>query len=81
MPVAEAGCKYINPIHYDDLIIIETSIDTEYKKGLAFLYEIISEDKKTIHAKGFTKHAFINAEHKVIRPPEFIKNLKRDLFH
>ena len=74
LPVAEANCKYINSIHYDDLIIIDTSIDPKYKKGLAFLYKIISNDEKTIYAKGFTKHAFINSEHKVIRPPEFIKN-------
>jgi acyl-CoA thioester hydrolase len=78
MPVAEANCKYIKPIHYDDLIAIETSIDPEYKKGICFLYTILSEDEKRVCAKGFTKHAFINSEHKVIRPPEFIKDLMLD---
>ena len=78
-PLVEANCKYIKPIHYDDLIIIDTSIDLEYKKGIAFLYKILSEDQKTTLATGFTKQAFLNSKNKVIRPPDFIKNLIKGL--
>ena len=42
LPVAEAYCKYSAPAKYDDLLIIETSIDTRLKGALKFDYRIFS---------------------------------------
>jgi acyl-CoA thioester hydrolase len=64
LPVSEVYCKFSTPIQYDDV-----------KGGMKFDYCIKSEDSTKIHAKGYTKHAFVDKNGRVVRPPEFIKKL------
>ena len=75
LPVAEAYCKYSVPAKYDDLLTIETSLDTQLKGAIKFDYRIFSEDGKTLLAQGHTKHACLNRDGKVVRPPVFIKDV------
>lgn len=75
LPVAEARCKYATPAKYDELLIIEASLDAQYKGGLKIDYRILSEDEKTLHATGYTRHAFVNKDGRVIRPPQFMRDL------
>lgn len=78
LPVAEAQCKYAAPAKYDDLLIIETRLDAGYKGGLKIHYRILSQNGETLHATGFTRHAFMNTQGRVIRPPKFILNLIKE---
>ncbi len=78
LPVSEVCCKYLIPARYDDLIRINATLNTAFRAGMQFDYTIESNDKTTVHAKGFTKHAFVNGEGKVVRPPKFITSLIRD---
>jgi acyl-CoA thioester hydrolase len=73
LPVAEAYCKYSVPAKYDDLLMIETSLDTKLKGAIKFDYRVFREDGKTLLAQGHTKHACLNRDGKVVRPPAFIK--------
>ena len=75
LPVAETHCKYRTPAKYDDLLIIETSIDPAIKAGIKFDYKIVKDDNGDIVAEGFTKHPCLNREGKVVRPPKFIKEI------
>ncbi len=75
LPVSEAHCKYAKPAKYDDVLVIETSLDATMKAGLKFDYKIYKEDGKTLLAKGYTKHPYINQEGKVVRPPGFIDKI------
>ena len=75
LPVAEIFCKYAVPAKYDDLLTIETSLDTRVKGAIKFDYRIWSEDGKTLLAQGYTKHACLNRMGKVVRPPAFIKEV------
>ena len=77
LPVAEAQCKYHTPARYDEVLIIETSLDVKYKGGLRITYRILSQDEKTVHATGSTRHAYVNAEGRVVRPPTFMRELIR----
>jgi acyl-CoA thioester hydrolase len=82
LPVAEAHCKYSVPAQYDDVLVIETSLDTKIKGAIKFDYRVFSEEGQTLLARGYTKHACLNQEGKVIRPPKFIyevieKNLQQ----
>jgi acyl-CoA thioester hydrolase len=66
LPVAEAHCKYCVAAQYDDVLVIETKLDTQVKGH-------------TLIAKGYTKHACLNSDGKVVRPPGFIKDaIKRN---
>jgi acyl-CoA thioester hydrolase len=75
LPVAESHCKYATPAKYDDILVIETSLDTKLKAAIKFDYKIYKEDGITLIAKGYTKHPCVNREGKVVRPPEFLKTI------
>ena len=75
LPVAETYCKYVMPAKYDDRLIIETSLDTRLKGAIRFEYRIYSEEAQTLLAQGYSKHACLNRDGKVVRPPKFIKEI------
>lgn len=75
LPVSEVYCKYLHPAHYDDVLIIETSLDTSVKASMKFNYRILSEDGNTILAKGETRHAFTDCSGRVVRPPKLLIEL------
>jgi len=74
LPVSEAFCKYIFPARYDDILTIETTPDSSVKAGMKFDYAIFNQEERLI-AKGYTKHPFVNADGKVVRPPKFLTDL------
>ena len=75
LPVSEAFCKYIAPVTYDDILQIETALDTRIRGGMKFDYAIFSEDGKKNLANGYTKHACVDRNGRVVRPPEFLVKL------
>ena len=75
LPVSEVQCKYLAPAEYDDLIIIRAALDPDVKAGLKIDYTITDQHRKTLHATGFTMHAFLNKQGKVVRPPRIIREL------
>ena len=75
LPVAEAHCKYCAAAQYDDVLVIETRLDTQIKGAVKFEYKIFRESDHTLIATGYTKHACLNGEGKVVRPPNFIKEV------
>ena len=75
LPVSEVHCKSVSPARYDDVIVIDTSLNTGFRAGLQFDYAITSQDGTLTHTTGYTRHAFVNAEGKVVRPPAFIREL------
>ena len=73
LPVSEVQCKYMAPARYDELIIIQARLDPEVKAGLKIDYRITSHDRATVHAVGFTMHAFLHRQGRVLRPPAFMR--------
>lgn len=66
MPLAESYCKYIIPAKYEDLITIETWIETLSPVKVIFNYKVIREVDGVLLAKGSTTHAFVNSDFKII---------------
>ena len=79
LPVSEAGCKYLAPARYDDLLLIQASLDPQIKGGMKIDYRVLSFDRQVVHATGFTRHAFMNNQGRVTRPPQFIRELIANL--
>ena len=75
LPVSEAHCKFLAPIQYDEVFIIETSLDTQVKGSFKFHYRLLKESAETVLAKGFTKHPCVNDNGKVVRPPRFLLDI------
>ena len=72
LPVSEVHCRFKSSARYDDVIVIEAALDTGVRGGIKFDYRIFSEDGKTLLASGYTKHACLNGNGRVVRPPEFL---------
>ncbi len=74
LPVTECYVRYKAPAFYDDLIIIETSIDKLTKLTCKFNYRVLREEegRQKLLAKGFTVHASVNKEGKLTKMPQDI---------
>jgi acyl-CoA thioester hydrolase len=68
-PVVEANCRYTKPARYDDLVLIETKLDSVSRAKLVFNYRILREGEDTPLAAGSTKHACIDDAGKLLRIP------------
>ena len=74
LPVSEAYCKYMSPVQYDDLIVIEASLDDSVRSAIKFDYRIFAEDGSSPVAEGFTKHPCVDQDGRVLRPPRFLRD-------
>jgi len=72
LPLSEMHCTFNAPSQYDDILVIETSIDTRYRAGMKFDYKIFSENNDKLLASGYTKHACVDSGGRVVRPPKFL---------
>ena len=67
LPVLEAGLRYLRPATFDDRLSVEAVM--REKPGLRMRIEYQVFRAKERIAEGFTRHAFINASGKPVRPP------------
>ncbi|MFZ0134705.1 MAG: thioesterase family protein [Desulfobacterales bacterium] len=74
LPVAEAYCRYLSPVRYDDPLVIETTLDTAVRGAMKFDYRLLGEDLSAVIAEGYTKHPCVTGEGRVVRPPKFIRD-------
>lgn len=72
LPVAEVQCRFMAPVYYDDILVIETCLDRTVKGGMKFDYTLSVEGRNGTCARGFTKHACVDRDGRVVRPPAFI---------
>jgi acyl-CoA thioester hydrolase len=68
-PVVEASCRYVKPAHYDDVVLIETRLDSLSRRTLIFSYRILRQGDDMPLATGSTKHACVDGAGKVLRTP------------
>ncbi len=77
LPVSEVHCKFLSGARYDDLLAIETTLDTGIRAGMKFDYEVFNAEDAKLLATGYTVHAFMDESGRVIRPPKFLRDLVR----
>lgn len=75
LPVVEAGCRYRYPARYDEVLAIETHIQDLNPIQVKFYYRVLSQGTGKILAEGFTRHAVINHEGKLLKVPQDIYRL------
>ena len=76
LPVTETFMRYKAPAHYDDLLVIETSIGELSKYTCRFSYRVTRVDqdrpRPTLLVKGYTVHAAVTREGRLVKLPEDI---------
>lgn len=73
LPVTESYCRYRVPAKYDDVIIIQTSVQNLTKASIKFNYKLFNKKNNQLLAEGYTVHIFVNLAGKPIRPPAIVK--------
>ncbi len=73
LPAMEAGCEYLAPARYDDLIRIRTRLDRLGRAHIGFRYEIEDAESGRLLARGFTKHPFVNKKWRPVRVPAVLQ--------
>ncbi len=73
LPVSEVHCKYLHPVHYDDVLVVETTVDPTVRGGMKFHYTVSIEADRILAARGWTLHACVTPEGRVVRPPAFLQ--------
>ena len=69
LPVTEAYCKYVKSAQYDEILLIQTGIDFIRKASVRFEYRILNQENELL-AQGFTIHACLDREGRIVRFPE-----------
>jgi acyl-CoA thioester hydrolase len=67
LPVTESYCKYNSPANYDDMIKLYCRAPVEHIKPHSILFEYRVMTENGLLSEGWTKHAFVNAQGKIIR--------------
>jgi acyl-CoA thioester hydrolase len=68
--VVDAQCRYKAPVHYDDEVVVRTSLTHVRDKVIRFGYELRSAESGELLAEGETTHIVANAEMKPRALPE-----------
>ena len=74
-PVTELSCRYFKPVHYDEVITIETQLASVGGATLNFEYKIFRPGESTPVAMGSTTHACVAAGGRVARIPRELAEL------
>ncbi|HEA84254.1 MAG TPA: acyl-CoA thioesterase [Thermodesulfobacterium geofontis] len=77
LPVVEVFAKYRAPAKYDDLLTIKTSLKELKTHKIVFEYKIFKNT--TLLTEGYTVHVPINREGKIVKFPENIYKILKNL--
>src|SRR5207302_10669912 len=59
--VAEVHCRFRAPAHYDEEVMVRTTIREADPRMVRFDYDLLGEDRRSL-AVGYTKHVFCGPE-------------------
>ena len=75
LPLVEAHLEFQGGARYDDLLAVSTSAGLAGRARLRFDVRISHQPAGTPVVRGYTIHAFTDASHKPIRPPDWFAAL------
>ena len=73
LPVSEVFCRYLVSAKYDDVLIIETSVDFLRRASIQFAYRILRKADAVQMVTGTTLHAFVDREGRIVRVPSSLE--------
>ncbi len=73
LPVSEVLCKYHASARYDDVLIIETSVNFLKRASIQFAYRILRKSDGTELITGSTLHAFVDQEGRIVKVPATLR--------
>jgi acyl-CoA thioester hydrolase len=74
-PLTETGAHFYAPFHYDDLIRIESWVSQVKRASFRFEYLLYLDDDTDVRVSGYTLHATLAEDHKVVKIPEWLREV------
>jgi|YNPNPStandDraft_1061719.scaffolds.fasta_scaffold04268_6 acyl-CoA thioester hydrolase len=78
-PVSEVYCHYLNPVRYDDWILIDTDVEYVRRASIKFEYRILLEGSEEEAAWGYTVHGFVDGKGRIVRTPQLLVDALRTM--
>lgn len=78
-PTTQAYCHYLAPARYDDRILVETDVEYLKRASIKFVYRILREEDQGELANGYTVHAFVDAQGRILSTPGVLRERVRGL--
>jgi acyl-CoA thioester hydrolase len=75
LPVVEAHLEYLKPARFEDTLVIKTHVKGISRASVTFGYEVRRKGEEAVLARGHTVHVTTTREGKVIRMPDWVRNL------
>ncbi|HLC95693.1 MAG TPA: thioesterase family protein [Candidatus Nanoarchaeia archaeon] len=72
-PVVEVKANFLKPVHYDQMLVIETSIGKIGNSSVRFDYKVFCKD--VLVAEGYTVNVFVDKDMKPIKVPSEIQKI------
>jgi acyl-CoA thioester hydrolase len=71
IPVVEANCRYKSPAHYDDELLLETTVLAMRRSVIKFGYRLLRPENEanTLLAEGATTHVTVDRAMRPVRLP------------
>src|SRR5690242_18764953 len=66
-PVTEVSSRYVKSARFDDEIAVETYIRELERATIVFAYKILRKSDDVLLAEGWTRHACVDGQGKVVR--------------
>ncbi len=70
LAVAEARCRYLAPVHYDDEVIVRTRVFRSRRRLVTFHYQVLQVEGEALLAEGETSHVVLNRDRRPCSLPE-----------
>lgn len=80
LPVVTSHCEYRQGAHFEDQIVVETTLPVLPKARLRIDYRVRRSGEKTTLVRGYTEHAFIDQAGQPSRPPQAFMSTLNALF-
>ncbi|MDR2366511.1 MAG: acyl-CoA thioesterase [Deltaproteobacteria bacterium] len=76
-PLTETGAHFYAPFHYDDLIRIECWVSQIKRASFRFEYLLYLDDSTNVKVSGYTIHATVTEDLKVVKIPDWLRDVFR----
>lgn len=73
--VAEARCRYMVPLRYDQVFIVRTRISQMRSRTITFEYHLLEEGDRTLYGEGSTIHVVTDEQGRPCRFPKRYREL------
>jgi acyl-CoA thioester hydrolase len=74
LPVIEVRCRYLQPVHYDDELVVEVIAQRYRRSGIGFGYRLLRPRDGALVATAETRHAAVGADGRVLRLPKAVRD-------